>query len=71
MLYGDINQDGVVDVRDATIIKKYSAGILELTDEQLIAADVNGDGFVNDDDATLISQYYMGLINFFPVEKSD
>lgn len=71
VLYGDINQDGVVDVRDATIIKKYSAGILELTDEQLIAADVNGDGFVNDDDATLISQYYMELINFFPVEKSD
>lgn len=71
MLYGDINQDGVVDVRDTTIIKKYSTGILELTYEQLIAADVNGDGFVNDDDATLISQYYMGLINFFPVEKSD
>ena len=69
MLYGDVNLDGVVSVRDKTLVNKYVAGVIELTSEQLVAGDVNGDGCVDDEDATLISQYSMGLINCFPVEN--
>lgn len=57
-LPGDVNHDGKVNTKDATLIIQYYAGWdIEL---DLTASDVTGDGKVNTKDATLINQYYAG-----------
>ena len=61
-LIGDINQDGNVDIKDATLIQKYLANIVDFNDEQLAVADTNGDGSVSIADATQIQRYLAQLI---------
>lgn len=62
---GDINNDGNVNILDATMIQKHSAE-LELLDDNLCKyADVNGDGKVSVIDATLIQKYSAELITEF------
>ena len=63
VLLGDVNSDGVVDAGDAVVISRYDAGLISLTDEQLIAGDVNGDGAVDAGDAVIISRYDAGFIS--------
>lgn len=62
---GDVNNDGAVNVTDATEIQKYSAGKITFDDDALNRADVNSDGKVNVSDATLIQKYAVGLIDKF------
>lgn len=64
-MVGDINNDGYVDVLDATLIQKHINGIITLTSEQLFAADVSGDGNITDTDATQIIQYCVNNITEF------
>ena len=64
-LLGDVNGDGKISVLDATLIQKYLAGLVTLSDTQKAAADVNGDGSVSVIDATLIQKYIAGLISNF------
>ena len=33
-IYGDVNDDGVVNVQDATLVQKYTVKMIELTEEQ-------------------------------------
>jgi len=66
--FGDVNGDGRITVRDATITLRAAAGLETLTPEQKYVADVNGDGKVSVADATLILRYAVGLIKKFPVE---
>lgn len=55
---GDVNGDGRINTKDATLIMQYYAGWdVEIN---LNAADMNGDDKVNTKDATLIMQYYAG-----------
>jgi len=63
--YGDINNDGEIDVRDVVLVMQYIIGLRDLTEDQLKAADVNGDGEVNVQDATMLMQYVLGLIESF------
>ena len=56
---GDVNSDGVLDVRDAVRALQYIAGNVTLTARQLEAADVNADGSVDVIDVTLIMQLCM------------
>ena len=58
---GDVNGDGIVSAKDATLILKHSVGLITLDTEQLDRADVNGDGRVNAADATLILKMSVGL----------
>lgn len=53
---GDVDGNGVLTIADATLIQKYSASIISLTDEQLALADMNSDGAVNVNDATAIQR---------------
>ncbi len=62
---GDANLDGNIDYLDAMTVLRADAELIELTDEQLIAADVNGDGSVDSLDAILILRYDAGLIENF------
>ena len=43
---GDVNFDGKIDIHDAILVQQYLAGIIDLTDSQVIAADFNVDGLV-------------------------
>ena len=56
-LIGDANLDGVVDVRDVTVIQRHIAEYELLTGEKLECADVDGDGEVTVADATLLQMY--------------
>ncbi len=62
---GDVNGDGSTDNIDASLILKYDAGIIDLTDEQLKHADVTGEGEVNNIDAAMILKYDAGIIEEF------
>ncbi len=57
LLIGDLNLDGIVSVGDATIVQKAAAEMIDLDDDQKIAADCNGDKIVSVADATLIQKY--------------
>ena len=70
VMYGDVDLDGVISIKDSTQVQKYISALVELSDEQFVAADVNGDGYVNVTDSTLISQYRAGIITSFPVESN-
>lgn len=64
-LIGDINNDGVVNVMDATELQKHIAGTTTLDDEALLRADVDSDDSINIKDATLIQKYSASLITEF------
>lgn len=61
-LIGDVNRDGKVSLKDATLILFAVVGRVELTDSQKEVADVNGDGTVSTKDATMICMYLIGDI---------
>lgn len=61
-LIGDVNQDGEVNVKDATAIQKHLSEIITLSEEQLILADADLSGKVNIKDATYIQKLISGLI---------
>ncbi len=49
---GDVNFDGKVSLRDASILQQYVAHITDLTNEQKAVADITGDGKITLKDAT-------------------
>lgn len=60
---GDANNDGIVDITDATLLQKFIVGITDINGKPLIdvtnsieftACDTNKDGFITVDDATEI-----------------
>lgn len=58
-IYGDVNDDGTVNGKDVTLIRRYIAGGYDIEiNEQ--AADVNCDGTINGKDVTLIRRYIAG-----------
>lgn len=59
---GDVDGDGEVTPRDATILRRYLAGGwgISIDDFNALAADVDGDGEVTPKDATLIRRYLAG-----------
>ena len=65
ILYGDVNNDGLINVADATLVQKHASDIIKLTDDQLKRADVNFDGIVNVHDSTLIRKYAADIISSF------
>ena len=69
-LYGDVDSNDVVDVRDATAVQKATAGIINLDEIQEKAADVNGDKIMDVRDATLIQKKCASIVTEFPVGES-
>lgn len=64
-ILGDANNDGAVDVLDASLVQKYSADKAQLTPEQVYAADVNNDGIADTLDALMIQKLAAGKITGF------
>lgn len=69
-LYGDLNFDNQINVKDAVQVTKYIVSKVTFTDIQKKAADVNGDGNVDVKDATLIQKYGIKVIDTFPAGKT-
>ncbi len=65
ILYGDVNNDGFINVTDATLVQKYAADLIKLSDDELKRADVNFDGVVNVHDSTLIRKFAANIISSF------
>ena len=59
---GDVNRDGVLNIKDATAIQKNIAKLLEFDDDQMALADINGDNEVNIKDVTYIQKKIAKLI---------
>jgi len=60
---GDVNQDGVIDSSDASVVlsayASFSSGDgYKLTDTQIKCADVNHDGVIDSSDSSRILEYY-------------
>lgn len=56
VILGDVDLNGNVNIEDATCIQCYCVNIIQLSDEQMLAADVDRDGMVTIDDATAIQK---------------
>ena len=59
---GDVNSDGKLNIKDATLIQKHIAKLLTLSDSQLSYADCNMDNKVNIKDATYIQKKIAHII---------
>jgi len=59
--YGDVNQDGSIDVRDVVLAMQYIIGLKDLTEDQFKAADVNKDGSVDVQDVTMIMRHILKI----------
>ncbi len=64
---GDVNGDGKVNVKDATMIQKATAKVIKLNDAENLRGDVNGDGKVNVKDATAIQKFAAKIETGFPI----
>jgi hypothetical protein len=58
--YGDINNDGLLDVRDVTQIARFGVGKRQFTEEENLAADVNLDKTVDVRDITQLCRKIVG-----------
>ncbi|MCH5298867.1 MAG: starch-binding protein [Ruminococcus sp.] len=65
---GDVNMDGRLSIKDATIIQMYRIEIYPLSAEQLILADVDLDGEVDINDVTKI-QKVLAELEEMPYEE--
>ena len=59
-LFGDANEDEIVDIMDSVAVLQHLSGEDNLTEQGIKNADVNDDGQVNDLDSILILQYESG-----------
>ncbi len=59
---GDVNGDGYINIKDATLIQKILANIETPTEEMNKSADADNDGYVTIKDASLIQKYVAGIV---------
>ena len=57
VMYGDVFEDGIIDVEDTELLKKYLNNEITLSKQALKNADVNNDGQVNNVDFDLLTKY--------------
>lgn len=65
---GDVNGNGEPDVMDVTLIQRYLADMIQLTEEQQKAGMVENGEVLTIIDATLLQRRLAGMIDRFPVE---
>jgi hypothetical protein len=67
-IWGDVNNDVLVNATDAVLTLRHSSGIITLGADAVALGNVNGDGSLNATDAVLILRRSSGIISVFPVE---
>ena len=68
VVYGDVDENGSVNAKDALLALKYSVGKTSLFTNPKLAAEVDRVLGINAKDALLILKYAVGKIQEFPVE---
>jgi len=68
-IIGDADENGTVNIKDATIIQKHVADFVTLKGVGKAVADVDGNDFVNVKDATAIQKYVAGIETGYPIGK--
>ncbi len=63
-LKGDADEDGKVNIKDATIIQKHVAKILTLSQQGQENADVDGNANINIKDATTIQKFVANIVEW-------
>ena len=69
-ILGDVNGDEKVNIKDATMIQKAAAKIINLTDDENARANVNGDNKINVKDATAIQKFVAKIETGFPIGEA-
>lgn len=59
---GDANGDGVVNIKDATLVQKFLAGLEQMDSLSVEISDVNDDGILTIKDATAIQKKIAGCL---------
>ncbi len=62
-LYGDVNKDGVVDIKDIYLLRLKSAKLIGFNRDQLIIGDIDLDGRITAIDTSLVRKYVLKIIN--------
>ena len=60
-MLGDVDGDGSIKIKDATLIQKYDVDLVGLSELQLKASDVNINGRINVIDSTIIQKFLSGV----------
>lgn len=60
-MLGDVDGDGAVKIKDATLIQKYDVDLIGFSELQLKASDVNINGRINVIDSTIIQKFLTGV----------
>ena len=68
VLYGDINLDGRVDITDAVLLNKATAGAVKLGDGAAKNADCDGDDVLSTNDAVTLLKFLVHLVSTLPSE---
>lgn len=58
VVLGDVNGDGIINIKDSALLRRYVAGWN--VEQNVVAADVDGDGIINIKDSALIRRYVAG-----------
>ena len=66
-LLGDVDMDGAITIRDATITQFAIAHLRDITEQQEYLADCNGNNGLQISDATYIQMYVVKLLTDSPV----
>ena len=61
MIYGDVNNDGLITIVDATIVQKYIVNKAQLDNVNQKLADVDVDGVITVKDATAVQKYIVNV----------
>ena len=65
MNYGDVNDNGSINIIDVTIVQLFLADVITMDRGQIEVSDVDDDGEVTILDATMIQQKLAGIIDEF------
>lgn len=69
IIYGDVNQNGILTSKDALITLLHTVKSYSLTEEQQSLADINNDGVVDVDDAYLTLLCAAGIQTSFRIDN--
>ena len=69
-IYGDVNNDKSVTLKDVVRILKNNVGLLSADTYETMIGDINGDGKMSIKDAVLIQRYVLGeILDDYPIDE--
>ncbi len=62
VLLGDADSNGIINIKDATFVQKFVAGLVFMSHKEIVASDVDMDSDITIKDATLLQKYVAEMI---------